>query len=460
MPDNHCISGEVPVAWDNDFSEPYLPDRYQQKIRKKQRGRLLKKILAIALALAIIAIVLIGIFGLSSTGTTDTQVPTPESTALVSPAVITASTLSQATPAIADTLTVTATPIRPYTIAPGVPVTVTGNSLDLEGAVAAFRSYYPESQYAIRSVNYSTGSTHSLFGFEVFPLENIQKKIPFVIFIDAATGTPYTPGAETAPITESQAERIAATAFPAHSLDTTKIWYTVSPAYGNVWQFSFSSGSLPLVSGRIDAETGEILSFSRHIPASDRKTSPSITQDVAQDHALRFITEKNGVTDLPLNLTSSRYDSWGTPSVPAAGEFVLSFERQYLDHPVDTDGITVAVDAETGTVIGYDRVWTTPDFAFSPSGDRTVMQRDAIFAVMEAAKNRFPTNVESIRIISSQLRWNNQHITGTSQRPGSVPLEWKVVFDDTTIRADPSLGVGIGWVDIQTGNVTSLNYVH
>jgi len=459
MPDNHCISGEVPVAWDNDFSEPYLPDRYQQKIRKKQRGRLLKKILTITLALVIIAIVLIGIFGLPSARPNQTPVPTPEPTALVSPAVITVSTISLATPAVTDTLTLIATPSLPYTVAPGVPVTVNGNSLDLEGAVAAFRSYYPERQYTIRSVNYSAGSTHRLFGFEVIPLENIQTKIPFVIFIDAATGTPYTPGAETASITESQAEKIAATAFPALSPDTAKIWYTVSPA-GNVWQFSFSSGSLPLVSGRIDAETGEILSFSRHIPTSDRKTSPSITQDVARDHALRFITEQNGGTDLPLNLTSSRYDSWGTPSVPAAGEFVLSFERLYLDHPVDTDGITVAVDAETGTVIGYDRVWTTPDFAFSPSGDRTVMQRDAIFAVMEAAKNRFPTSVESIRIISSQLRWNNQHIPGTSQRPGSVPLEWNVVFDDTTIRADPSLGVGIGWVDIQTGNVTSLDYVH
>ena len=299
MPDNHCISGEVPVAWDNDFSEPYLPDRYQQKIRKKQRGGLLKKILAITLALAIIAIVLVGILGLPSVGPTQTLVPTPEPTALVSPAVITASTLLLATPAVADTLTVTATPTRPYIIDPGVPVTATGNSLNLEGAVAAFRSYYPESQYTIRSVNYSAGSTHSLFGFQVIPLENIQKKTPFVIFIDAATGTPYTPGAVTASITESQAERIATTTFPALSPDTTKIWYTVSPAYGKVWQFSFSSGSLPLVSGRIDAETGEILSFSRHIPASDRKKSPSITQDVARDYALRFITEQNGGTDLP-----------------------------------------------------------------------------------------------------------------------------------------------------------------
>jgi len=460
MPDNHCIPGELPVAWDNDFSEPYLPDRYRQKIRKKQRTRLLKKVLAITLPLAIIAVALISIFGLPNAGSSQILVSTMEPAPLVSPAVITPSTFSRATPAITDTLTVNTTPIGSYIIAFGVPVTVTDGSLDLEGAVAAFRSYYPEHQYTIRSVNYSAGSPHRLFGFEVISLEKNQKRNPFVIFIDAATGTPSTPGAETASITKSQAERIAITAFPAPSPDTTKVWYTVSPTYGKVWQFSFSSGSLPLVSGRIDAETGELLSFSRHIPPPGRKSSPSITKDVAQDHALRFITEQNGGTDLPLNLTSSRYESWGTPSVPAAGDFVFSFERRYLDHPVDTDGITVAVDAETGTVIGYDRVWTTPDFAFSPSGDRTAMQREAIFAVMEAAKDRFPTSVESIRIISSQVRWNNQHIPGTSQRPGSVSLEWKVVFDDAAIRADPSLGAGIGWVDIQTGNVTSLEYVH
>jgi len=35
-----------------------------------------------------------------------------------------------------------------------------------------------------------------------------------------------------------------------------------------------------------------------------------------------------------------------------------------------------------------------------------------------------------------------------------------VVFDDATIRASPSLVPGVAWVDIQTGNVTAIEYRH
>jgi hypothetical protein len=79
---------------------------------------------------------------------------------------------------------------------------------------------------------------------------------------------------------------------------------------------------------------------------------------------------------------------------------------------------------------------------------------------MQAAKTKFPLSVESVRIISADIRWNNRHTPGITQRPGSVPLAWKVLFDDATIRADPTLPQGIGWVDIQTGNVTELEYRH
>jgi hypothetical protein len=155
-----------------------------------------------------------------------------------------------------------------------------------------------------------------------------------------------------------------------------------------------------------------------------------------------------------------RYEIWGTPSVPAAGQYVFAWERQFLDYPVDTDGIVVAVDAVTGDVVGYNKQWTTSDFAFSQTIELAVAQREATFAVMQEAKKHYPDSVESIRIISAEMRWNNLHDPGTSQRPGSVPLEWKVVFDDAAIRADNSLSPGVGWVDIQSGTVTGMEYRH
>ena len=79
---------------------------------------------------------------------------------------------------------------------------------------------------------------------------------------------------------------------------------------------------------------------------------------------------------------------------------------------------------------------------------------------MQAAKTVYPDSVENVRILSAEMRWNNRHTPGTSQRPGSVILGWKVVFDDATIRADSMLSPGVGWVDIQTGAVTEMDYRH
>lgn len=442
----------------NDLSEPYLPERYRQKIRNKQRSRLLKKILTGILAVTIAAIVLVVLFGYLSTP--QLRMPVPATETPVSPTSTTGSTLSPATPAVTVTPVLTPATTRSYSIASGVPVTGTGSSLTLDNAVVALRDYYPENDYMIRSVNYSVGSDRSLFGFELVPKETLTGSSPFIVFIEAATGKPWAPDAETAAITRSQAEGIAVAAFPSLTPDTKKIWYSSNPVHGAVWQFLFSSGSLPLVSGSINAETGDLISFSRHILASGRKTIPSVGEDTTREKALQFITEKNNGATLPLNLTSVKYNAWGTPSVPAAGAYTFFFERSYHNYPVDTDSVVVAVDAETGDVITYDILWSTQDYAFSQTSETTIVQRDAIFAVMQAAKNRLPESVESVQIISSELRWNNQHSPGFTQRPGSVPLEWKITFSDDTIRANSSLSPAVAWVNIQTGNVTSLNYQH
>ncbi|HEX3001868.1 MAG TPA: hypothetical protein VHN82_05815, partial [Methanoregula sp.] len=77
-----------------------------------------------------------------------------------------------------------------------------------------------------------------------------------------------------------------------------------------------------------------------------------------------------------------------------------------------------------------------------------------------AARTIFPDPVESIRIVSSEMRWNNRHGPGVSQRPGTVPLAWKISFDDEVIRSNTSPSRAVAWVDIQTGNVTAMEYRH
>lgn len=446
------------MGLDDEFNEPYLPARYKQKVREKQQRRRRKKILTAVIFIAVIAVVLFLLAGFPGTGR---QAPAPSTPVTAATAAPTGTQTSVTTPPLPE---ITASPLpdktltsgTSYTIAPGVPVAAVGNSLSLESAVAALRNYYPEEDYTIRSANYSAGSPRNLFGFE---LASAGGTTGSVVFIDAATGKPYSPGQENAGIAEDKVKGIVLSAFPKINGNLLNIWYFDSPDKGAVWRFILASGNTTLVSGSLDANTGELLSFSRNIPHAGRPAETAITVDKAQSIASHYISEHNGGS-LPLNQTLARYEGWGTPSVPAAGRYVFTWERLFLDHPVDTDGIEVDVDSVTGDVIGYDKQWSTQDYAFSQTLDQAVAQRDATFAVMQAAKTVYPDSIENVRILSAEMRWNNRHTPGTGQRPGSVMLEWKVVFDDATIRASPTLPQGVGWVDIQTGNVTEMEYRH
>jgi len=460
MQDNDTIPGDATVVMDDEFNGPYLPERYKQKVREKQQRRRVKKLLVAGIIIATIIVVLVLLTRPLSNGPQSPPPVTPTPAATAAPI---ATPASFTPPLPYDTTTplpyVTSTPATEYTIAPGVPVTPAAGSLSLAGAAAALRDYYPEEDYTIRSVNYSAGISRSLFGFEIKPAVSPVGTQESVVFIDAATGKPYATGQETATVPADKAKEIATSAFPDVSATNVKLWYYNSPDMGGVWRFILASGNITLVSGSVDATRGDLVSFTCNIPSAGRQADPVITQDKAENIASHYISDHNGGA-LPLNQTSARYEAWGTPSVPAAGRYLFSWQRTFLDYPVDKDGIEVSVDSVTGDVIGYDKLWTTPDFAFSQTLEQAVAQRDATFAVMQAAKNLYPESVESVRILSAEIRWNNQHTPGASQRPGSIPLEWKVLFDDAAIRANPMLPQAFGWVDIQTGNVTALEYRH
>lgn len=194
------------------------------------------------------------------------------------------------------------------------------------------------------------------------------------------------------------------------------------------------------------------------IPAASGQNTPLITQEKAQEQAIRAISERNGGALPLLNLTSVRYGDEGSPMQSPRGVYMFFFERLFQGYPVDTDGIQVVVDGRSGDITSYEPRWTTPDFAFSQADKPAITQQDVTLAVMDAVKSRFPNAAENFRILSSGLRWNNQQTSDAGQRPGSVPLAWKVTFDDDTFPATTSHAEGIAWVDIQTGNITSLDY--
>ena len=215
------------------------------------------------------------------------------------------------------------------------------------------------------------------------------------------TGEPYTPGQENAAITAAKAKILALTAFPGIHPAQVRVWYVSDPVRGGEWQFLFLNGNTAIARGGIDATTGEAATLILMVPHTGRPATLSVDADTAKDIADKYISDHNG-GPLPLNMTTERYEAWGNATSPAAGQYILTYERIYQDFPVDTDRIVVAVDSVTGDVIAYDKIWTTPDFAFSETDELAVGQRDATFAVMEAARAKFPLSVGTVRIISAE----------------------------------------------------------
>ena len=162
----------------------------------------------------------------------------------------------------------------------------------------------------------------------------------------------------------------------------------------------------------------------------------------------------------PVNMSIYRYDPVTTSSGTVAGQYVFIYERTFQDYPTDVDGFTVNVDAVTGEVIGYVHQWTTPEHAFFAVTEPDVIKREATFAVMQKAKEENPNAIAGLRIISAEIRWKNRLPYGTVTRPGSVPLGWKVVFDDDFIRGNASATPGVAWVDVQSGDFIAFDYRH
>jgi len=68
--------------------------------------------------------------------------------------------------------------------------------------------------------------------------------------------------------------------------------------------------------------------------------------------------------------------------------------------------------------------------------------------------------VSGLRIVSAEIKWKDQHPYGVTPRPGSIPLAWKVVFDDDIIRTNSSAKPAVAWVDAQTSSILDFEYQH
>ncbi|MDD1689751.1 MAG: hypothetical protein LUQ66_03735 [Methanoregula sp.] len=327
-------------------------------------------------------------------------------------------------------------------------------------ATARMQEEYPSSMYTIDHSNLTDRySGKTLYEFAIVPAESSRYEKNTTVFIDAETGDLYSPLQETAGITIEQAKLRARQAFPAWTIDRVRIKYIDGTQYVRSWEFYLYKDDKELVHGSLDADTGELSTYAIGVTRMGRPENPSITIDAAQQVADREIEERNGV--IPVVLSDSRLDPLGMPGEKIAGRYVFVYNRVIRNVPCDSDGFTIVVDSVAGNVIEYRKSWSLPENAVAASSNPAITKDAAIKTVEQEAATIYPASTASLKIVSAELRWKDFHNPDkVVPAPGSIPLAWKVQFDDEFIRAQQWPNPATGWVDAQNGTLMDMYYRH
>ena len=441
----------------DEFNERYLPARYKEHVRAKQQRRLVKRLMlagAIILILGVLILSLIGILSGLMQGTSGLQKPGSPV-----PAPTPSSTISPGTMVTASTANVTVAPTPSFTVGSGLSLLAPG-SLSLDQAVVSLRQDYPEADYEIISVNVTNRfAGRNLYEFSVLPGAGTPGRVVTVAYIDALSGGSYTPGQETARVTPERAQQLAADAFHGLGADQVRVRYTDSPDLGRVWAFSLSRNSVQILSGYLDAETGQISSFERVLRLQERAVNPKIDLNAARAIADQYIVDQNGGPQ-PVNMSAGTYEALGSPGEPVAGIFTFEYNRIVQDISCDNDGFTVSVDSLTGDISAYSRRWSDPESAFAVVEEPLTLEHDATFRTLQRAMTSYPGSVSGLHIVSAEIRWRDLHSPETVPRPGSIRTAWKILFTDDILSAKQPPVTAFAWVDTQSGEILEFSYQH
>lgn len=157
-----------------------------------------------------------------------------------------------------------------------------------------------------------------------------------------------------------------------------------------IWSISWSSGSSAdkdqnsYLYGRVDAKSGELLSFSLGLPIADQASS-GLSRTSAQNMAAEFLHRIQGDRftqfkldpDNPANLSPVKL-----PTVSAVPNWVFHYIRMAngLDFP--DNGADVTIDRSRGLITSYSLNW---NYSELPSSDGAIGIEKAIGLYLEAA---------------------------------------------------------------------------
>jgi hypothetical protein len=351
-------------------------------------------------------------------------------------------------------VSITTVMVKPATPRPATP------DISEEEATVRLREDYPEWLYTLERISLTDRYAGKiLYECALVPAKDSIYEKNETFFIDAATGDLYSPSQETAGITIEHAKQFARQAFSEWTADRVRMKFHDGSNYNRGWEFHLYKNGDELVHGGLGADTGELNWYAIGVTRTGRPESPSISMDAARVIADIEIQKRNGI--LPLEMTDSRLDPLGMPGEKVAGNYIFVYNRVIRDVPCDSDGFTITVDSVAGRVVSYRKGWSLPENAVSSSSQPVVSKDAAIKTVQQAAREIYPASAANLRIVSSDLRWKDFHNPDkVIPKPGSVPLAWKVQFDDETIRGWQWPVPANGWVDAKTGALLDLYYRH
>jgi hypothetical protein len=440
---------------DSDIT--YLPQRYKTLIEAKKKRRQLKKIALFCIVITVCAVVYLILNGMLTGSLNQTPVQLPTSPV---PSAETVPISQSGEPTTSPTWNVTVTKTPDIIIGEGVPIQSTRDIMSLDAAIASLRQDYPAPPYILISVNITDQyADMNLYEFRIKQVNTSPDDTGLSVFIDARTGDPYTLGQERARITADQAKTLVSNNFITYHPEKIRVKYNNSTDSLQEWIFTLYRNNITILSGTMDPDTGQIVSFSKSIERLGRQANPVLDISAAQRIADRFIIDRNGFP-LPLNMSDARYDPLGFPDEAIAGQYVFVYNRIVQEIPCDYEGYTISVDSVTGEVTEYNRRWSSPDNAFSLATEPLVTHYVATYAVLDRAKQTYPASIDGLRIVSAEVRWKDQRPPGSIPRPGSISIAWKVQFDDAIIREKQWPVPGAGWVDVQSGKILDFYYQH
>lgn len=232
--------------------------------------------------------------------------------------------------------------------------------------------------------------------------------------------------------------------------------------YGDVWQFRVRAEGdpNPRAEGNIqvwiDALDGEMVYFQ---DGRDyyRSVDPAITIDEAEEIAEVYLRDRNETSDVVK--TVAVLSTLDTPLGKRNGPYHFAYRRSIDGVLCLYDGIILDVDSIDGRVVSYHKSWRVSDNDTIADPDPSITEDAAQERVLVYLNDTYGTDPGDITVGSAELLWYDlaaQH--RRSQDPVTLPLAWRVEFDDEWYRSQDPPRTATVWIDAHSGEILFAAY--